>query len=141
MYIILNIISLILIHHNVFLSCFLDYTLPVSHQEWLSNNINKKKKSQKTPYLSLRSNRWPLLVSAKAEPDHPNKATPERANAHLYKRSITGSVGQQPTAQHLLCIVLLPWERAFGNRNSPLIFPNCPVITSVVPDPEGNRDR
>lgn len=133
--------SLTLTHHNVFLLCFLDYTLPVSHQEQLSNNIDKKKKSQKTRYLSLRSNRWPLLVSAGAEPDPPSKATPERANAHLYNRSIMGSVGQQPPAQRLLCIVLLPWERASGNRNSLLIFPNCPVITSVVPDPEGNGDR
>lgn len=49
---------------------------------------------------------------------------------HSYKEKHHGQRGAALSCSTFL----LPWERVFGNRNSLWIFPNCPVIGSVVPD-------
>lgn len=69
-------------------------------------------------------------MTARAEPHAPDKAKPARANVHSHKEKHHGQRGAALSCSTFL----LPRERVFGNRNSFLIFPNCPVIRSVVPD-------
>lgn len=127
MYIILNTILFSLAHHNVFLLCFLDYTSPVTCQDWLSNNIHTK--SCRRHQIRLSSVTGVIVSDCRA-----GAGPSDRAN--VCKRSTMGSEGQQPPAQPLALLGKPLWR-----QKQPLDFPKLPCDGKHQLRPGGNGEQ
>lgn len=134
MYIIFNIIFFSLTNLSVFLLCSLDYTSPASCQNWLINSIHKI--NCRRHQICLSSITGVPVSDSRAGPGPSDRTKPSRANVCLYKRSTTGSEGQQPPAQPLA-----PLEKTLWRQKQPLDFPKVPCGAKCQPRPEGNGER